>query len=113
MKPHDSALISLNPQVDSVAGLDEGVATPRPTTRVRWNAVLCSDEPQPAKLQPVAGPSIVRLRPDGAVFPFADCLPPQRVKVLPKVRGSRRGSAMLESPVGLQELLASNLTTDL
>lgn len=99
-------------KVDAMAGQEEGPAPSRPTSRVKWSQVLCFDEPAPVQEAPVAAPRILRARPEHTTFPYADCLHPQRVKVLPKLRGSRRGSALLDSPVGLQELLASNRVGD-
>ena len=58
--------------------------------------------------EPRAAPTILRRRPAEHVFPFANSLHPQRVVVLPKVRGARRGSSQLESPMAVGELLANN-----
>ncbi len=101
-----------HPKVDAMLGLEESPAAPRPTTRLRWAPALTRDTPNSPQAQPRAAPTVFKPRVEGTPYPYADCLLPQRVKVLPKTRGSRRGSALLDSPMGLQELLASTKDDD-
>lgn len=98
-------------QVDAKQGVTESPAAPRPTTRLRWKEELCRDVPVTPQKEPRAAPTILHRRPAGQVFPFADSLHPQRIVVLPKVRGARRGSSQLESPMAVGELLANNRAT--
>ena len=111
MPPRPFSYTSSTPlacQVDAKQGTVESPAAPRPTTRLQWKAELCRDVPVSPQKEPRAAPTILRRRPAEHVFPFANSLHPQRVVVLPKVRGARRGSSQLESPMAVGELLANN-----